>query len=147
VAHESCDDDRWFAIPGLSFAAGLLTLASALGPCDAAFSARSLSATLRAQPDAAVVEVADHLHGLPYYLDRRLVQVSYPRETQFEEPAHYASFLFFDLAGYFATQRRQPTYLVLRRSDYETYGNPAWPVQDAGPWRIARVEASPAPAP
>lgn len=142
------DDERWFAIPATSFATGLLLLAAALGPCDPAFSARELAAALRGQPEAEVVEVADHAHALPFYLDRRIVQVSYPREVQFEEPSRYSAFLFPDLSAYFATGRSaQPRFIILRRSDYEAHGKPDWPTQDFGPWRVAWLEAAPTSSP
>lgn len=146
----SLDDNRGFLLPAGGFALGLLLLAGALGPCDGAFSARSLARSLRAEPGAAVVEVADHLHGLPYYLKRRLVQVAYPRETQFDSPASYSRFLFPDLAAYFAARQgsREPTYIVLRRSDYDAYSQPGWSVvEEAGPWRVVRIEAAPEAAP
>lgn len=149
VRRPSSTEDRWFAIPGWGFAVGLLILASALGPCDGAYSARSLAASLRREtPEAVVVEVADHLHGLPFYLDRRIVQVAYPRETQFDEPADYAPFLFPDLPAYLAAYgRSKPTVLILRRSDYERYADPSWPVRAAGPWRVVQVgESPPTPA-
>lgn len=145
LVQRSPSQDTCFAVPGWGFAGGLLILASALAPCDGAYSARSLADSLRREhPEALVVEVADHLHGLTYYLDRRIVQVAYPRETQFDDPANYAAFLFPDLATTFAAYgRAKPTLLILRRSDYERHADPSWPVRDAGPWLLVEVQQSP----
>ena len=130
--------DAWFAIPGYTWAAGLLILATALGPCDAAYSARHVAQEVRAKLGSAgeVVEVADHLHGLPYYLDRRVVQVSYPRETQFEPPEDYRDYLYPNLTAYFEARKMGSPILILRRSDYEAYADPSWPHQEIGNWTL-----------
>lgn len=130
----------WFAWPACSWAAGLLLLASSLGLCDGAYSARRLAQTIQREcPVGEIVEVADHLHGLPYYLGRRLVQVSYPRETWFQNPEDYQDFLYPDLSAYFASRRADPsTLIVVRRSDYGTYANPAWTHQEIGHWILLR---------
>ena len=143
------DDRVWFVWPGWSFALGLLILASALGPCDEAFSSRQLAQAIQAkQPTGGdLVEVADHLHGLPYYLRRRLIQVSYPREVQFESPEDYQAFLYPDLPSYFASRKIGPsTLIVLRRSDYETYADPAWSHWEIGHWILLRPRSAPAPS-
>lgn len=138
----------WFAWPACAWAAGLLLLASSLGLCDRAYSARSLAQAIsRQQPQGGeIVEVADHLHGLPYYLGRRLIQVSYPRETQFEELEDYRDFLYPDLPAYFASRPADPsTLIIVRRSDYGTYANPAWPRQEIGHWILLRPWPQAAP--
>jgi 4-amino-4-deoxy-L-arabinose transferase-like glycosyltransferase len=131
-----------------AFAACLMILASALGPCDRAYSARSLAkiVTEHEPPICQVVEVADHLHGLPFYLRRRLVQVAYPRETQFETDPGYRRALFPDLDSYFAQNPPQrPTLIILRRSDYDSHANPKWPRQDVGRWVLLRPGPAAAP--
>lgn len=135
----------WFAWPGCAWALGLLLLASTLGPCDKAYSSRYLAGMIRARQPAGgeVVEVADHLHGLPYYLGGRLVQVSYPRETQFEEPEDYRDFLYSDLSAYFASRKSSPsTLIVMRKSDCGAYADPTWPRQEIGPWVLLSPGAS-----
>ncbi len=141
-------DDAWFAWPALTFAGGLLLLAGALGPCDRAYSARELARTVIAQQPQPgdLVEIADHLHGLPYYLDQRLVQVAFPRETQFEENTDYQRYLYPDLASYLASRKPSPTTLiVMRRSDYETYANRSWTHWNIGPWILLRPFSQAAP--
>lgn len=137
------EEEIWFAIPAWSFAAGLLILASALGSCDASYSARALASTL--PRGVEVVEVADHLHGLPYYLGRRIVQVAYPRETLFEKPERYRDFLYPDLRSCFDARGSLPMTVVLRRSDYEAYCNPDWPFRDVGPWRVVQATSTAVP--
>lgn len=143
------DAPAWLAWPGWCFALGLLVLACALGPSDQAFSSRGIAQAIKAQQPAGgdLVEVADHLHGLPYYLDQRLIQVSFPREVQFQAPEDYQDFLYPDLSSYFASRKMGPsTLLVVRRSDYETYADPAWPHWEIGHWILLRPRPSSAPA-
>lgn len=142
-------DSVWFAWPGVTFALGLLLLASALGPCDSAYSSRALALTVQSRQPVGgdVVEVADHLHGLPFYLNQRVVQVAYPRETQFESTADYQHYLFPDIPSYLASRKLQPsTLFVMRRPDYENYAAPSWTHWNVGPWVLARPLPSAAPA-
>lgn len=128
--------------PALTWAAALLILASALGPCDRAYSAKYLAQVIRSQSSSGdIVEVADHLHGLPYYLGTRIVQISYPRETQFEPPDDYRDYLFPDLASYLAKGKIDGSpVVILRKSDYAAYADPSWPRQDIGGWVLLRPE-------
>lgn len=129
---------------GFVFAGCLLCLASALGPCEAAYSSRPLARMAREGGSRQMVEVADHLHGLPYYLDQRIVQVAYPRETQFDPPESYEPYLFHDLDSFLSRGDAPSTYiLVLRRSDYDSLSpRPAGTVQPCGPWVLLRPGAS-----
>jgi 4-amino-4-deoxy-L-arabinose transferase-like glycosyltransferase len=140
------DEVGWMAWPGALFALGILALASALGPCDKAYSARVLAQSIRAlePPHRDIVEVADHVHGLPYYLDRRIVQVAYPRETQFDPPQDYRDYLFPDLASYYRAEKpAQPPLIILRRSDYEAFADPQWPQERIGTWYLVRPGTPP----
>lgn len=129
---------------GLIFAGCLLCLASALGPCEAAFSARPLAKLAREAHPREIVEVADHLHGLPYYMNQRLVQVSFPRETQFDPPESYRRYLYPDLDSFLSRGDSPSTYiLVLRRSDYDALSpRPPGTVQPSGPWVLLRPGTS-----
>lgn len=142
-------DEVWFAWPGVTFALVLMLLASALGPCDAAFSSRQLATRIAAHQNGSgdLVEIADHLHGLPFYLQRRLVQVAYPRETQFESEQDFHRYLYPDLSSYLASRKVSPSTLyVLRRSDYETYADPSWPHWAVGPWILLQPVSTPTPS-
>ena len=126
--------------PAYTWASALLILASALGSCDKAYSARYLAETIKRSPNhGEIVEVADHLHGLPYYLDQRLVQVSYPRETQFEPPEDYRDYLYPDLAAYFgAAGSGMSPLVIMRKSDVAAYADPRWPREEIGNWVLLR---------
>ncbi len=142
-------EEAWFAWPGITFALVLMLLASALGPCDAAFSSRQLASRIAAQQSGSgdLVEIADHLHGLPFYLNRRLIQVAYPRETQFESEQEFRRYLYPDLPSYLASRQASPSTLyVLRRSDYETYADPRWPHWAVGPWILVQPVPTPTPS-
>ena len=132
-------EGTWFEAGGWIFGGLLLVLASALGPSDPAYSARHLSTILlKTQPMPSIVgEVSDHLHGLPYYLKRRIPQIDYHRETQFEHPDDYRHYLFPDIPSFLADIGPSATsLLVIRRSDYEAHANPEWRVDEAGSWLL-----------
>lgn len=142
-------DQTWFVYPGFVFAMCLIILTSSLGLCDGAFSSRRLASFVRNQmsDEDDIVEVSDHLHGLPYYLRRRLIQVSYPRETQFESDDSTSDYLFPDLASYLSSKTTDSrTFYIIRSSDYDTIADLTWRSWDLGPWRLARKESSTAPA-
>ncbi|MCA9781284.1 MAG: hypothetical protein KC800_31405, partial [Candidatus Eremiobacteraeota bacterium] len=106
---------------GLSFAAVLILLGGGIGRSDAAYSARQVAAVIRErESECIVVEFKDHLHGLPYYLDHRIVQISYPRETQFEQSADYRRYLFDSPEDFLATLKPgQKVLVITRNSDLE----------------------------
>ncbi len=144
------NEGNWFEAGGWIFGGILLVLASALGPSDPAYSARHLATVLlsRQPPPSIVGEVSDHLHGLPYYLKRRIPQIDYRRETQFEQPDDYRHYLFPDIPSFLADLGPSETsLLVIRRSDYETHANPQWRVEEVGPWLLLQPHLRPAPGP
>ncbi|HIB65463.1 MAG TPA: glycosyltransferase family 39 protein [Phycisphaerales bacterium] len=123
---------------GVAFGAFLIVLSFGLNLTDGAYSARRLATAIlaRADSETVIAEYADHLHGLPYYLDRRLVQVSYPRETQFEEAGAVDGFLYSNLQEFLAAQGEKPIILVLRRSDYSDELFSKWEKIYDGRWLV-----------
>ena len=123
---------------GVAFGTFLIVLSFGFNLTDGAYSSRRLASAILAHADASTViaEYADHLHGLPYYLDRRLVQVSYPRETQFERTGSVEGFLYPDLQSFLAAQGEKPIILVLRRSDYSDELFSKWEKIYDGRWLV-----------
>lgn len=127
-----------FLVVTLTFASCLMLLTSAVGRCDQAFSARRLASELAEwSSKTAIVEVSDHLHGLPYYLHRRLIQVDYPRETQFSKLTDYQDFLFRSLEEYRSNAAPSPSPIyILRSSDYASERYPGYRAKKRGPWTV-----------
>ena len=123
---------------GVTFGIFLIVLSFGLNLTDGAYSSRRLARAILAHADAntVIAEYADHLHGLPYYLDRRLVQVSYPRETQFERTGSVEGFLYPDLQSFLAAQGEKPIILVVRRSDYSDELFSKWEKIYEGRWLV-----------
>jgi hypothetical protein len=122
---------------GLAFGGFLIALSFGLNSCDAAYSARKLALELkpRMTPNTTVAELSDHLHGLPYYLRRRIIQVSYPRETQFEQEDSVCPYLYRNLDDFLvAHENDEHIIIVLRDSDYSPASFPGWDVVYQGRW-------------
>jgi len=131
---------------GLSFATVLLLLGTGIGKSDAAYSARRLAEVLREQEaESIVVEFKDHLHGLPYYLKQRIVQISYPREIQFEQSRDYRRFLYDSPEEFLASLKPNQQVLVITRdSDLklaETLFHSSEHIR-VGNWEILKVRAT-----
>lgn len=122
---------------GLAFGGFLIALSFGLNSCDSAYSARRLALELkpRVTNNTTVAELSDHLHGLPYYLGRRIVQVSYPRETQFEQKGSVSPYLYDDLDDFMTAHKDdEHTIMILRDSDYDPASFPGWDVVYQGRW-------------
>ena len=130
-------------VVGGCFALVLLLLSSGIGKSDAAYSARKIAEAIESQgPNTIVAEYRDHLHGLPYYLHHRIVQVSFPRETQFEQNSDYKKFLFTTAEDFFTSlEPSQKALLIIRDSDYEQaelfHG---YPHTKFGRWNLVELE-------
>lgn len=101
----------------------LLCLGFALGQVGDHYSAKQVARAVKASayPQARVVEYSSHLHGLPFYLGRRVAHLTYPRETLFESPEDLDGYYFPMPASDFLKAlgpTRRPI-LVMRRSDYD----------------------------
>lgn len=124
---------------GIFFGTFLITLSYGLKLSEDAYSARHLAQTIQANSNVhtVVAEYADHLHSLPYYLKRRVIQVSYPRETQFEENGAVDGFLYPTLEGFLSHQPEEVQILmVLRPSDYKEQLFPEWQMIYQGRWLV-----------
>jgi len=122
---------------GIAFGGFLIALSFGLNSCDSAYSARRLALELkpRVTNNTTVAELSDHLHGLPYYLGRRIVQVSYPRETQFERKDSVSPYLYDDLNDFMTAHKDdEHTIMILRDSDYDPASFPGWEVVYRGRW-------------
>ena len=131
---------------GLAFGGFLIALSFGLNSCDSAYSARRLALELkpRITSNTTVAELSDHLHGLPYYLGRRIVQVSYPRETQFEQKDSVSPYLYDDLNDFMAAhQDDEHTIMILRDSDYNPASFPGWDVVYRGRWMAVEKRSGP----
>jgi hypothetical protein len=126
-------------LTGFLFGAFLLTLSFGFELVEESYSARHLSLLVKevAGPATVVAEYKDHLHGLPFYLQRRIVQVSHPRETQFEEPGACDSYLYDSLEQFEQDLKPdQHALLVVRDSDILELKNRGWAVIYSGSWYI-----------
>ena len=127
------------ASTGLGFALTLLILSGALGVTDRFYSSRALAEfiiKLEHGDDLLVAEYRDHLHGLPVYLKRRIVQISYPRETQFEKDDEFKSYLFKDIQSFQNFAGKRPFLLVLSESDYTPNQFPNFEAHRVGQWYV-----------
>jgi len=140
-----CHRDREaLATVGLSFAVVLLFLSGGLAKCDASYSSRELSGALVSaglDQDVIVAEYKDHLHGLPVYLGRRVVQISFPRETRFEQDDEYKPFLFKDLESFRnSLAPDQKFLLIMSKSDYDEKLFPGLVAERIGRWFVLRSQ-------
>ena len=97
------------------------------------------------EAESIVVEFKDHLHGLPYYLKQRIVQISYPREIQFEQSRDYRRFLYDSPEEFLASLKPNQQVLVITRdSDLklaETLFHSSEHIR-VGNWEILKVRAT-----
>ena len=133
------DPPKVALITGVSFGLVLHGLSWGLGPCDEAFSAREVSKFIlsKTQPDSVVAEYKDHLHGLPYYLRRRMVQIAYPRELLFEPDLSYKQFLFDDIESFRASlPEGRHVVILLNDSDYDAEKFRDYKTHQIGKWYL-----------
>lgn len=125
----------------VGFAGVLLSLTFGLGPCDEYYSAKKMGEYIHSLPQEGLVvaEFQDHLHGLPYYLNRRIVQIAYPRETLFEHDDEYKKFLFASVDEFLASlSPAQSPLIIMRKGDYAPERFGSFEEKRVGSWVVLR---------
>lgn len=133
-------------LSAFTFGTFMVVLSFGFPLTERAYSSRHLGDFLanRLTSKTVVAEYADHLHGLPYYLGRRMIQISYPRETQFETDEEARDFLFPTLEEFLSNQPTDaPILLIVRRSDYSEAKFPDWQQVYSGKWLVLERRPSP----
>lgn len=94
-----------------------LAAGSALGAVDRAYTTHGVVEQLRpcVGRDTVVAVYADYLYGLPYYLDRRVIHISFQRDLWSEAPDGY----YYGTLAEFLARDDADRLVVMRRSELE----------------------------
>ncbi|MGE0492627.1 MAG: ArnT family glycosyltransferase [Vulcanimicrobiota bacterium] len=115
----------------------LFLIAVSVGRLDEQYTARAVARVVESKTIDEVAFYGNFLYSLPYYLDRRIVHISYPRETQFETSRNLDGFYFRDYEEYWnQLTPGEQVIVVMRRSDDDPKRFPGWERVEKGHYLI-----------
>ena len=131
------DEEASLPVITAGVVASLFLIAVSVGRLDEQYTARAVARVVESKQASEVAFYGNFLYSLPYYLDRRIVHISYPRETQFETSRNLDGFYFRDYEEYWKhLTPGEQVIVVLRRSDDDPKRFPGWERVEKGRYLI-----------